>query len=247
MAVFDGNDELGEGPQKTLYIDTELVAIQDIVGLLRTEDSPTPPDPPNLPVMIGGNSEYPDEGYRAWNGYIDEVAIYSRALSEADVIAHFTADKTTGPVGDFDGSGVLDLPDIDDLTSQSAGGLNPVTYDLNDDEFVNDGDVQVWVKDLFKSWIGDANLDHEFNSSDLVAVLGSGTYESDVDAVWSTGDFNGDGRTNSSDLVAALSDGGYELGPAAAVSAVPEPSSMLLLTLALFGLVCKAKHQMAHR
>ncbi len=231
VAVFDGTDELGEGPEKTFYIDRELITSQPIVGLLRTEDSPTPPDPPNLPVMIGGNSEYPDEGYRAWSGYIDEVAIYSRALSEAEVIEHFNADKSSGLVGDFDKSGILDAPDIDDLTARSASQLNPVAYDLNGDSSVNQEDVKVWVKDLFNSWIGDANLDHEFNSGDLVVVLSSGTYEADVDAVWSTGDFNGDGRTNSSDLVAALSDGGYELGPRAAVSAVPEPSSFVLLTL----------------
>ncbi len=69
-------------------------------------------------------------------------------------------------------------------------------------------------------------------------VLSSGTYEADIDAVWTTGDFNGDGRTNSSDLVVALSDGGYELGPVAAVAAVPEPTTGLALSLAaITGLV----------
>ena len=61
-------------------------------------------------------------------------------------------------------------------------------------------------------------------------MLSSGTYEADVDAVWSTGDFNGDGRTNSSDLVVALSDGGYEVGPRAAIAAaVPEPAAIALV------------------
>ena len=95
----------------------------------------------------------------------------------------------------------------------------------------------MWVKDLYNSWIGDANLDGEFNSSDLVIVLSSGTYEADVDAVWSTGDFNGDGRTNTSDLVAALADGGYEVGPRAAVAAVPEPATSVLLLVATVWLV----------
>jgi hypothetical protein len=138
-----------------------------------------------------------------------------------------------GLLGDFDLSGVLDLPDIDDLTAQAAGGLNPSAYDLNSDALINEADVVVWVADLFNSWIGDANLDGEFNSGDLVAVLASGTYEADVDSVWSTGDFNADGRTNSSDLVAALAGGGYEQGPKAAVSAVPEPSAVVLLSIGL--------------
>jgi hypothetical protein len=135
--------------------------------------------------------------------------------------------------GDFNSDGVLDAADIDDLTGQSAGGLNPAAYDLNADALVNDVDVRSWVRDLFNSWVGDANLDGQFNSSDLVAVLASGTYEADVDSVWTSGDFNGDGRTNSADLVAALADGGYELGPRAAVAAVPEPSGMLLAVMAL--------------
>ena len=115
-------------------------------------------------------------------------------------------------------------------------GTNPPPYDLNADALVDNEDIKVWVKDLFNSWVGDANLDGEFNSSDLVVVLASGTYETNGPAVWSTGDFNGDGLANSSDLVAALADGGYELGPvAAAVRAVPEPASWLLACVALSG------------
>jgi hypothetical protein len=90
-------------------------------------------------------------------------------------------------------------------------------------------DVQHWVKSVFGSWTGDADLNGEFNSSDLVQVLAAGTYEVDVASVWSSGDFNGDGRTSSSDLIAALADGGYEQGPRAAVSAVPEPASFAIL------------------
>ena len=134
-------------------------------------------------------------------------------------------------LGDFNGDGVLDAADIDDLSTKVVAGTNPPVYDLNNDKKVDVADINVWVKDLFNSWIGDANLDGEFSSTDLVTVLSSGTYEADVNAVWSTGDFDGTGRTNSSDLVAALSDGGYELGPRAAVSAVPEPASALLLLL----------------
>jgi hypothetical protein len=146
-------------------------------------------------------------------------------------IFQFTFVPVTRP-GDYNHNGTLDAADIDDLTSQTAGGANPASYDLNADTLVDARDIKVWVGDLFHSWIGDANLDGQFNSSDLVTVLAAGTYEVDVDSIWSTGDFNGDGRTNSSDLVAALADGGYEMGPRAAVASVPEPATLTLWVMA---------------
>jgi hypothetical protein len=164
-------------------------------------------------------------GLLVWNG--------SATFDNVRITGSFAG----GLTGDFDSSGALDASDIDDLTGQSAGGTNPSAYDLNADSLVNDVDVNVWVKDLYNSWIGDADLNGEFNSSDLVVVLASGTYEADVNSVWTTGDFNGDGRTNSSDLVAALADGGYEGGPRAAVGAVPEPASGPLLVLGLLTLM----------
>jgi hypothetical protein len=149
-----------------------------------------------------------------------------------------------GGAGDFNASGALDAADIDDLTGQVAGGTNPPAYDLNGDTLVDESDIGVWVRDLYNTWIGDANLDGEFNSGDLVGVLASGTYEADVDAVWSTGDFNGDRRTNSSDLVTALADGGYEQGPRAGVQAVPEPAGMLLMAVGalLFAAAGRNRH-----
>jgi hypothetical protein len=140
-------------------------------------------------------------------------------------------------VGDFSGNGVLDAPDIDDLTQRSAAATNPEAYDLNSDALVNEADVKFWIKDLYGSWVGDANLDNEFNSSDLVTVLASGKYEVNENSTWSSGDFNGDGRTNSTDLVAALADGGYELGPPAATAAVPEPAAINLLLLGVVAVV----------
>jgi hypothetical protein len=134
--------------------------------------------------------------------------------------------------GDFDGNGVLEAVDINDLTGQSASGLNKGSYDLNNDTLVNGGDVHVWVKDLFNSWIGDANLDGEFNSGDLVAVLSAGEYEDGLigNSSWTSGAWDGDGEFTTSDLITALADGGYEQGPRQAV-AVPEPTSYLLLAL----------------
>jgi hypothetical protein len=157
----------------------------------------------------------------------------------------FTIDRTGDAVatlpGDFNDDGVLDIADIDDLSAQVVAGSTDMKYDVNSNASVEVGDITFWVKDLFNTWIGDANLDGQFNSGDLVAVLATGTYEADIAAVWSSGDFNGDGRFNSGDLVSALADGGYEAGPKAAVSAVPEPSSALLALLGMLPLALRRR------
>jgi hypothetical protein len=158
----------------------------------------------------------------------------------------FILDKISDIVivpGDFNSDGKLDITDLDDLTAKVAAASTDMLYDVNSSSTVEVGDITFWVHDLQNTWVGDANLDGQFNSGDLVAVLATGTYEADVDSVWSSGDFNGDGRTNSGDLVAALADGGYEAGPRAAVSAVPEPSSLLLCLLGCLTVVGRIRRR----
>jgi hypothetical protein len=46
---------------------------------------------------------------------------------------------------------------------------------------------------------------------------------------------------DSSDFVAAFSSGGYEIGPRAAVSAVPEPSSVALLLMGMLPFIRRRK------
>jgi hypothetical protein len=217
------------GEQTEMYVNGELKGILD-VGIPEEQYSDN-----GLSVLIGARNEC---GNCGWVGAIDDVALWDRALSDLEVVDLYQNGIDAGPLlGDFSGDGTLNAADIDQLTSQVAGGLHPPTFDLNQDAMINQDDIRLWVRDLFTSWMGDANLDGQFNSSDLVAVLTSGTYEADVAAVWSTGDFNGDGRTTSSDLVVALTDGGYELGPRAAAVAVPEPGAGLRVGLGALGLL----------
>jgi hypothetical protein len=75
-----------------------------------------------------------------------------------------------------------------------------------------------------------------------VEVLSAGTYEADVEAGWSAGDFDASGRFDSADLIAALADGGYEQGPRAAVSAVPEPASFVILVVGMIVIATHRRH-----
>ena len=65
----------------------------------------------------------------------------------------------------------------------------------------------------------------------------AGKYEDNIpmNAGWEEGDWNADLDFDSSDFVTAFVDGGFEQGPLAAVAAVPEPSSIVLLVSAVIG------------
>jgi hypothetical protein len=173
------------------------------------------------------------QGTETWGGRLDDFRVYDEALTNEQIAEIMSGDGGGGGLpGDFNDDGLLDAADIDALTAVVIAASNDAAYDLDADTLVSTADRRVWVEDLRKTYFGDANLDGEFNSSDLVNVLAAGTYEVDVASTWSTGDFDGDGRTSSSDLIEALAGGGYEVGPRPATAAVPEPSGLLLLLVA---------------
>ena len=138
--------------------------------------------------------------------------------------------------GDFNGNGQLDAADLDQLTAIVIQTTHALGFDLDGNLQVDQADRAVWISTLADTWFGDANLDGEFNSQDLVEVLQVGKYElmTASGATWSEGDWDGDQRFDSHDLVLAMADGGYELGPRTVSSAdVPEPSAAMLLAMGL--------------
>ena len=70
---------------------------------------------------------------------------------------------------------------------------------------------------LNSPWVGDTNLDGEFNSGDLVQVFVAGKYETGETATWGEGDWTGDQLFDSGDMVAAFVAGGYEQGAKPAI------------------------------
>jgi hypothetical protein len=164
-------------------------------------------------LAIGGTS-INRKGYReGWVVYLDRI----------------------GLPWDYNGNSQLDAGDLD---AMAVGMMsNDARFDLDRD---GDADVQdrlVWINDKKRTWVGDSNLDGEFNTSDLVAVFTSGKYETADEAGWAFGDWNGDLRFSTSDMVFAFTQGGYERGPRAA-SPVPEPTTCLLIVLG--GVACCA-------
>ena len=133
-----------------------------------------------------------------------------------------------GPTGDFDGNGVLDAADIDALTAEVQAGTNTPSFDVTGDGTVDSADRNTWISELRNTWIGDSNLDGEFNSSDFVRVFTNGKFETGLAANWGEGDWNGDGVFTTGDFVAAFTDGGFEIGPRPATASVPEPTMSVL-------------------
>ncbi len=136
--------------------------------------------------------------------------------------------------GDYNRDGLLTAVDIDALTVAVNAGSTETRYDLNGDGRVDSADRAVWVEQLKETYFGDANLDGEFGSADLVEVLAAGEYEDSLagNSTWATGDWDGDTEFESADLILALQGGGFETGPRPASIAVPEPTGGWLLWLA---------------
>ncbi|MCA9171058.1 MAG: hypothetical protein KDB23_25470 [Planctomycetales bacterium] len=100
-----------------------------------------------------------------------------------------------------------------------------------------------FVHDVLETWVGDTNLDGQFDTADLVHVLNAGEYEDAIDgnSTWATGDWSGDREFNSADFVLAFQDGGFDNGQRAAFAAVPEPDTFVLAGLAFVSMCCRRR------
>ena len=143
-----------------------------------------------------------------------------------------TSETTTG---DFNRNGMLDANDIDQLAVAIRNDSTDTKFDVDMNGTVDIKDHTSWVTSSANTFFGDANLDGEFRSSDLVLVLVAGEYEDELvgNSGWATGDWNGDGDFTTGDFVVAFEDGGYEQGPRTTTRAIPEPASRLVFLASL--------------
>ena len=153
------------------------------------------------------------------------------------ILGRIEAFATGLGLADVNRDGWIDAEDIDALSQAVSDLQSGSAFDMNRDGVVDGADRSYWISQLQKTWIGDSNLDGEFNSTDLVAVFESGEYEDVIErnSSWSTGDWNGDREFDSSDLVAAFQEDGYERGPRATTQSVPEPRPFAILCIPWFG------------
>lgn len=176
-------------------------------------------EPTVLGFIVGGiAADQPNNGNSAASGQIFQVR-----YTPVDAID-----------GDLNRDGWVNEKDINLLARERRTADPSIYFDINDSNNVDEDDLRHLVEEIINTWFGDANLDGEFNSADLVHVFQFGEYEDGIvaNSQWETGDWNGDGEFDSADFVAAFQANGYENGPK--ILAVPESNSLWNLTWILF-------------
>jgi hypothetical protein len=137
--------------------------------------------------------------------------IFGLAAGDEPLFEYFQATRGTLPPTEWGQPPQPPAPSIDELFAAIRSGNPSARYDLTGDGAVDQSDVNMLVRDILKTEFGDANLDGEFNSSDLVNVFQRGQYEDEIlgNSSWADGDWNGDGEFDSADFVTVFQAGGY--------------------------------------
>ena len=172
----------------------------------------------------------------------EQDLIFRYGLADG-LLLHGVVEFTTGgPVIniDFNDDGDVDTVDIDALVSEIIASANNANFDLNGDAAVDGNDLDQWRGEAATAngfaeafLLGDANLDGSVNAGDLNA-LGLSWLQSPN--AWSAGDFTADGVANASDLNVLGINWLKTISTAAATQSVPEPSSLLLIWIGIFGM-----------
>jgi hypothetical protein len=170
-----------------------------------------------------------------------DQALFDRYAAEFNAFAAIASYTVTvvPSLCDVNRDGTCDVADIDLMTQTVRDGVRTLAERT---ELIDRSSP-----DGFYTFFGDANLDGEFNSGDLVQVFDAGHYEDVIEgnSGWSEGDWDGDGDFTSGDFVVAFQDGSYEVGPRGPVAAVPEPSGVLFVApvLITFSVVSRTRRK----
>ncbi len=131
------------------------------------------------------------------------------------------------------------------LTAEIATGGGNLSLDIDGDGSITTADRDEWLSQAATKnglsgpyLLGDANLDGSVNAQDLNDL---GLRWRMMDNAFSHGDFTADGVVDAGDLNELGLSWQQTVPPAAAATAVPEPSALCLLWLAALGLLGRTR------
>jgi hypothetical protein len=141
-----------------LWVDGMLVSTSDATPpVIVNNGNGAQPFPDNPPLLIGEN---PQTGNRTWNGLIDDVAIWNRPLTEAEISTLWNngtgnslgalLDPNTAPVpGDVNGDRVVNNADFEVIRSNFLLAATTLAEgDLNRDGLVEFADFRIWKNNV---------------------------------------------------------------------------------------------------
>jgi hypothetical protein len=147
-----------------------------------------------------------------------------------------TQPPSPGPDCDFTGDGLCDVDDINALGVEVIAGTNDPAFDLNGDTFVNNLDRNEWLAQAAAEngfseayQLGDSNLDGIADGQDFVEWNSEKFGPPGPSTPWSDADWDFNNFVDGGDFTLW---NGNKFDPISA-SAIPEPSSLLTLVLAL--------------
>ena len=226
-------DDPGIGDPTTWYHSTggelEDIGFIEVFGRLSTVH----------PMGIGGHSQVCCGELESFSGNIAELIVLDRWLAPEDQewsdIESYLLQKYFEPSQDscdLNGDGVCDAQDIDVMSQNVIDG----TATKAD----RDALIEGASPEGFSTYIGDSDLNGQFDEQDIVAAFIAGQYLSGGAAGWAAGDWDGNLTFDDQDFVAAFIAGGYLQGPRGAAT-VPEPASWVLLALGMLSFVRRRK------
>ena len=131
---------------------------------------------------------------------------------------------SSGQPCDINGDGNCDAADIDAMSQNVIDGTAT--------EADRTALIESASPDGFNTYLGDSDLNGQFDEQDIVTAFIDGKYLSGDAAGWAQGDWDANLQFDEQDFFQAFIAGGYLQGPRGA-AAVPEPSSFVLLGFGL--------------